>query len=137
MLRVHFEIAQREVYPTAMGLLEQWPAQQVQTIDEMVHTENLPLADLIRVTDMVVTLEADAIVPVLSQAQEVPERRRLGKVFRMRRDALLRSLKGSHRRQPSQIELYEMARRAGVQQRSKMTQAQLHQAISSRDISGH
>jgi hypothetical protein len=58
----------------------------------------------------------------------------MGKVFRMRRDANLRSGHDGSRRRRSQTELYEMARRAGVEHRSRMTQAQLQAALEARGL---
>ncbi len=49
--------------------------------------------------------------------------------FRTRRDALLRSTLLTSRRQRSQTELDEIARRAGVPNRSRMTQAQLQAEV--------
>ena len=71
------------------------------------------------------------IVALLEQLG-LDERRRLGKVFRIRRDAQLRGSSSGSRRRRSQTELYEMARRAGVEHRSRMTQAQLQAAIEAR-----
>ena len=65
-----------------------------------------------------------AVLPALVAMLPIAERRRMGKVFRIRRDAALRSAHSRQHRQLSQTELYELARRAGLEHRSTMTQAQ-------------
>jgi hypothetical protein len=54
----------------------------------------------------------------------------MGKVFRIRRDAVLRGGHARQHRQRSHTELYELARRAGLENRSTMTQAQLQAAVA-------
>ena len=71
-----------------------------------------------------------AVLPALVAMLPIAERRRMGKVFRIRRDAVLRSAHSRQRRQLSQTELYELARRAGLEHRSTMTQAQLQAAVA-------
>jgi hypothetical protein len=73
--------------------------------------------------------EAAAVLPRLADLP-INERRRIGKVFRIKRDGALRGAGPATRRQRSQTELYELARRAGVEQRSRMTLAQLEAAVS-------
>ena len=57
------------------------------------------------------------------------ERRRMGKVFRIRRDSVLSGSAPSQRRSRSHSELYELARRAGLHHRSRMTLAELTAAV--------
>lgn len=135
-LRIHLDVANREVYPTAKVLTVRWPGDQLERVEAMVLSEDGTSEELIEAAEMLISAESEVVVPALLHGQDVPERRRLGKVFRLRRDAMARSMKGSHRRQPSQTELYELARRAGVEQRSKMTQAELQQAITTREANG-
>jgi hypothetical protein len=80
-------------------------------------------------TRSLVELESDRVLPALL-ALPLDERRRMGKVFRIHRDRSLRQTVPPVRRQRSQTELYELARRAGVEQRSRMTQSQLEEAVS-------
>lgn len=83
---------------------------------------------LIAAVEEVQRYEFDEVLPALA-GLAIEDRRRIGKVFRIRRDAALRSFGTSRRRPPSQPELYELARRAGVEQRSRMNAAQLHAAV--------
>jgi hypothetical protein len=83
---------------------------------------------LIALVEQVRQYEEEHVLPAL-EGLLIEDRRRIGKVFRIRRDAALRSFGTSRRRPPSQPELYELARRAGVEQRSRMTAAQLHAAV--------
>lgn len=136
VLRVHFDVAAREVYPSVIDLAPAWPDDRVNAVGQVIMTDEVTAPDLIGAAGELISVESDVVVPVLQEGKDVDERRRLGKVFRLRRDAQVRALNRSHRRQPSQTELYEMARRAGVQQRSKMTQAQLQQAIAGQHRTG-
>ena len=92
--------------------------------DEMVSREALE-----QTTRVLVDAERADMLPVLSGRVPVAERRRMGKVFRMRRDSVLRGTQARSYRQRSQTELYELARRAGVEHRSTMTQSQLQAAV--------
>ena len=91
--------------------------------------QNAEAAQLIEHLAQVRSFEEADVVPALAR-RPLEERRRIGKVFRIRRDAALRSFGTSRRRPPSQPELYELARRAGVEHRSRMTAAQLHAAVA-------
>ncbi len=84
---------------------------------------------LARAATDLIEAEASAVLPRLAELA-LNERRRIGKVFRIKREGALRSAGSTTRRQRSQTELYELARRAGVEQRSRMTLAQLEAAVS-------
>jgi hypothetical protein len=84
---------------------------------------------LSRAASAVVEAETSIVLPRLADLP-INERRRIGKVFRIKRDGALRGAASTTRRQRSQTELYELARRAGVEQRSRMTLAQLEAAVS-------
>jgi len=93
--------------------------------DESVGREEL--AQVVR--GLVEAERSDVMLALVAQVP-IAERRRAGKVFRMRRDAVLRADQSRHNRQRSQTELYELARRAGVEHRSTMNQAQLQEAVA-------
>ena len=73
--------------------------------------------------------EEEALLPLLESDVPLTERRRMGKGFRLVRDATLRAVHTGQRRVRSQTELYEVARRAGLERRSRMTQAELQFAV--------
>jgi hypothetical protein len=73
--------------------------------------------------------ERVTLVPVLERHVPIAERRRAGKVYRIHRDAAVRALSGPTRAARSRTELYEMARRAGIEHRSRMTQRELQDAV--------
>lgn len=77
----------------------------------------------------VVAREDRDVIPQLESELPILERRRAGKSFRIVRDSALRGRHPSSRRVRSQSELYALARRAGLEQRSRMTQAQLQRAV--------
>lgn len=78
---------------------------------------------------IVVRREEEDFIPRLEQDVPILERRRAGKSFRVVRDSALRGSHPSSRRVRSQSELYALARRAGLEQRSRMTQVQLQRAV--------
>jgi len=84
---------------------------------------------LAEVARRLVEAEQAQVLPVLEERVPLPERRRMGRVFRIRRDAVLRAAHAHPHRQRSQTELYELARRAGLEHRSTMTQSQLQAAV--------
>jgi hypothetical protein len=131
VLRAHMLAATAEIYPSAVKVNPaNWPADRLTEVRTLLERE--PRADEVtHAAEVLVTAEAEHVLPLL-ESLEVTARRRLGKVFRIRRDALVRASGNSHRRRRSQTELYEAARRAGVEHRSRMTQAQLHAAIEAR-----
>lgn len=77
----------------------------------------------------VVDREERDVIPQLEAEVPILERRRAGKSFRSVRDSALRGSHPSSRRVRSQSELYALARRAGLEQRSRMTQVQLQHAV--------
>lgn len=78
---------------------------------------------------VLVEFEASEVLSALL-ALPIEDRRRMGKVFRIHRERTLRHARPAVRRQRSQTELYELARRAGLEQRSRMSQSQLEEAVS-------
>jgi hypothetical protein len=118
-LSAHLAATSTEVYP------------RVRRDGPGILPEALATADarrLIALAEDVRSYEESEVLPAL-EALLIEDRRRIGKVYRIRRDVALRSFGTSRRRPPSQPELYELARRAGVEQRSRMTAAQLHAAV--------
>jgi hypothetical protein len=136
-LHAHMLAATAEIYPTAARLCppDDWPGRTLAEIRVVAEAESVDPTDLQSATDALVRVESDVVIPVLDAALEVPARRRLGKVFRIRRDAAARNSQASHRRHRTQTELYEVARRAGIEHRSRMTQAELQAALEARGIS--
>ena len=132
VLRAHIVAASAEVYPTAatLGPPSQWPAEAIAGVRQQAESGRPTRSELAAAADGLIGVEL--YVMSLLEGLELTDRRRLGKVFRIRRDALLRSAGNASRRRRSQTELYEVARRAGVEHRSRMTQAQLQAAIDAR-----
>jgi hypothetical protein len=94
----------------------------------------IPEPELADAARDLVEAEAVVVLPALAEGVPLPERRRLGKVYRTRRDARMRAVPRPRRRELSQTELYELARRAGIQHRSRMTQAELVAALDDRGV---
>ncbi len=134
-LRAHVLAATAEIYPAAAkaGDPLDWPAEQLTEVRTLVEREHVEQPEAVRAAEVLIAAEEDRVVPIL-QGMELGQRRRLGKVFRIRRDALARNPLAGRRRRRSQTELYELARRAGVEHRSRMTQAQLQEAIEQRGL---
>jgi len=132
-LRAHVLAAAAEVYPTAAqkSTANGWPAQEFAEIRKAAEANTISADELVRAVEDLVDAEMQFVVPAV-ESLELNARRRMGKVFRMRRDANLRNGDPGSRRRRSQTELYEMARRAGVEHRSSMTQAQLQEALEAR-----
>jgi hypothetical protein len=132
VLRAHVLAATAEVYPTAASVDQpsQWPAGDLARLRRVVESTHPARPELAAAADELIAVEQYVIG--LLHGLDVADRRRLGKVFRIRRDALLRNPSTGSRRRRSQTELYELARRAGVAHRSRMTQAQLQAAIDAR-----
>ena len=122
-----------EVYPTAAqrSITNDWPAEEFADIRKVAEATEIGADELIRAAKELVGAEVRFVLPAV-ESLELNVRRRMGKVFRMRRDANLRNGDSGSRRRRSQTELYEMARRAGVEHRSSMTQAQLQEALEAR-----
>ena len=91
------------------------------------------------VAGSVITREAEALLPRLDREVPLAERRRMGKGFRLVRDAALRGSHPTSRRARSQSELYEVARRAGLERRSRMSLVELQHAVEAweREAPGH
>ena len=131
-LQAHVTAAVAEVYPVV-----RWssPSSQeglqyaVQMVGAALVDEAVAPEELAQVARSLVEVERSAVLLVLATHLPIAERRRMGKVFRMRREAVLRSAHARQNRQRSQTELYELARRAGLEHRSTMTQAQLQAAV--------
>lgn len=136
-LRAHVLAATAEIYPVAAKSSDpqSWPSQQLTDVRMTLEDDHPGQAEVIGAAEVLVTLEQEHVIPVL-ETMELFQRRRLGKVFRIRKDAALRAAASSGRRRRSQTELYELARRAGVEHRSRMTQSELQAAIESRGLQG-
>lgn len=130
-LIAHLSAASSEVYSGAVASgNRQWANVAGRTLLEALKARNLTTEELKQAAETVVQAEVSEVLPALEAKYPVAERRRMGKVFRIRRDVVLRSEGVSKHRQLSQTELYEQARRAGVEQRSRMTQAELQSAVA-------
>ena len=131
-LQGHLTAAEGEVYPVVRSSSSPDQAALLHAV-EMVRAalgdEAVARDELADVARSLVEVERSAVVLTLAAQLPIAERRRMGKVFRMRRDAVVRSAHASQNRQRSQTELYELARRAGLEHRSMMTQAQLQSAV--------
>jgi len=120
----HVEAMAVEVNPALPENLDNWQARQEQL-------KACPDAGLVDAAQLAVALERDQILPLL-QELPVSARRRLGRAFRIRRAALDRTHAQAAARRRSAAthsELYELARQAGIQQRSRMTKAELLRAV--------
>lgn len=136
-LAAHVRVLLAEVFPRVAGregaggvedgplgpALAEWSL-HLQAIDGGLAPDRLP-----ELAEAVLEMEDRLLVPVLDRVP-LAERRRLGKAFRIRREAELRSA-GKGRRERSRTELYEVARRLGVEQRSRMSHVQLKAAVES------
>jgi len=89
-----------------------------------------------RLAQTLVSREEHEVVPMLETSLPILERRRAGRSFRLVRDAVMRGNHPSSRRIRSQAELYALARRAGLEQRSRMTQVELQRAVEAWERSG-
>lgn len=133
-LYAHMSAATGEIYPTTARLAgSAWPAARAAQISSAAESE--APETLQQAAGALARFEEEHVLPLLEERLELEARRRLGKVFRMRRDAAARSASTSRRRHRTQTELYELARRAGIEHRSRMTQAELQAAIEARGIS--
>ncbi len=134
-LKAHLQAAATDVYPSvARGVKDlAWPAQRIDSLREALEHEQ-PAEVLVAIADEIRHIEESVVLPAVRERLELQSRRRLGKVFRIKRDAHLRTLKKGPRRQLSQTELYEVARRAQVENRSRMTATELLAAINARGI---
>jgi hypothetical protein len=132
-LVAHLVAAEAEVYscqraPDPPDLADLRDA--VERVDAALGSGAAERAELALVARGLGDVERGGGLPVLAARLPIAERRRMGRVFRIRRDAVLRGAHSRPNRQRSQSELYELARRAGVERRSTMTQAQLQAAVA-------
>lgn len=135
-LYAHLIAATAEIYPTAARLCpgDAWPGEALAAARVVAEDPRTGTDELSAAARGLVRTETEVVLPALEQRLEVGARRRMGKVFRLRRDAAARNAATTRRRHRSQTELYEMARRAGIEQRSRMTQAELQAAIEARGL---
>jgi hypothetical protein len=82
---------------------------------------------VLSVVEALLTVEQQSLLPWLAESTSVDDRRRLGTLYRVRRDMAARA--PASRPGLTRTELYERARRAGVENRSRMTQAELGAAV--------
>jgi hypothetical protein len=132
-LRAHLIAAEEEVYPFVRSSPSKHQAGLLHAVDLVgaaLEDEVVAREELAQVALSLVEAERCALLLALATQLPIAERRRMGKVFRMRRDAVLRTAHARQNRQRSQTELYELARRAGLEHRSTMTQAQLQVAVA-------
>ncbi len=94
-------------------------------VDDDKHDGLVPSAQAL------VLVEQRTLLPWLEQNTSVDDRRRLGTLYRVRRDMVART--PLQRPSLTRTELYERARRAGVENRSRMTQAELAAAVEARE----
>jgi hypothetical protein len=136
-LEAHLTAASTEIYPTAARSCapDQWPAEALAGIRTVAEDHEPDQEAIVAAVHGLLDIETGIVLPALEARLELPARRRMGKVFRLRRDAALRHATTSRRRHRTQTELYELARRAGIEQRSRMTQAELQAAIEERGLS--
>lgn len=129
-LAAHLGAASAAAYtvPAAQPLLPTLDRMATE-VSEVLSRSRRTRADLAHAARVLVEVERERLLPALDGGVPIGERRRMGKVFRIRRDTLLRGAPKPSRRTRSQSELYEVARRAGVEHRSRMTQAQLQAAV--------
>ena len=99
-LRAHVLAAAAEVYPTAAqkSTANGWPAQEFAEIRKAAEANTISADELVRAVEDLVDAEMQFVVPAV-ESLELNARRRMGKVFRMRRDANLRNGDPAGRRQ--------------------------------------
>jgi hypothetical protein len=132
-LLAHLAAAEEEVYPLLRPSSDADMADlrtAIERVRAVLGDGSVVREELAQVARALVEAERATVLPALAASYPIAERRRMGKVFRIRRDAVLRGAHSRQHRQLSQTELYELARRAGLQHRSTMTQAQLHAAVA-------
>jgi hypothetical protein len=135
-LRAHVRAAAEEVLPPLLG-----PAGRagpgvgaslqdaLDRVTGALEPEPVPRQRLAGAARELVEVERAVVLPAVASLLHLPERRRMGTMFRLRRDTVLGAGHSRRHRAPSQTELYELARRAGVEQRSTMSQTQLLAAV--------
>jgi hypothetical protein len=125
-LSSHVSAARSEIVPAVSG----WPgcSTWVSALDEAADQQTEALLPAV---EALVQVEEHSLLPWLQQELSVADRRRLGTLYRVRRDTVARPLLA--RPSLSRTELYERARRAGVVHRSRMTQGELQAAVEARE----
>jgi hypothetical protein len=127
-LAAHVEAVGTVVYPPVASRAD--PDQLRPALSAVAaHLENPSRTGLAESACALVEVESSTVIPALA-ALPIADRRRMGKVFRIHQERRLRHAAPLVRRQRSQTELYELARRAGLARRSRMTQSQLEEAVS-------
>jgi hypothetical protein len=118
----HVAAGRSELLPSLAG----WPdvARWEALLDEAGDASD---AQLLVVVEGLLTLEATGLLPWVADSTTLDDRRRLGTLYRVRRDMAART--PASRPGLTRTELYERARRAGVENRSRMTQAELRAAV--------
>jgi hypothetical protein len=132
-LQAHLAVAAEGVYPVVRSSSPEGSANlliAVERVGVALRDEAVGREELAELARILVEAERSDVLLVLAAQLPIVERRRMGKVFRMRREALLRAAPPRQHRRLSQTELYELARRAGLEHRSTMTQAQLQAAVA-------
>lgn len=128
-LSAHLSTATEEVYSALPATPEPGLLRVIDRVTSVLEDEGATGEVLADVARDLVAVEKELVVPPLLENVPIAERRRMGKVFRIRRDSALNRGPGRPHRQLSQSELYEQARRAGIEHRSRMTLAQLQEAV--------
>jgi hypothetical protein len=128
-LSAHLAAASEDVYPALPGTPDPELLRTVDQVSSALEDETANGEVLAAAARDLVAAEQESVVPPLLEQVPVSERRRMGKVFRIRRDAALSREPGRPHRHRSQSELYELARRAGVEHRSRMTLSHLQDAV--------
>jgi hypothetical protein len=132
-LQAHLAAAAEDVYPFLRSSSSPGSANLVHAVERVgaaLHDAAVGREELALVAHALVEAEQSDVLLVLATQLPIAERRRMGKVFRIRRDGVLRGAHSRQLRQLSQTELYELARRAGLKHRSTMTQVQLQAAVA-------
>lgn len=128
-LGAHAAAAAEAVYPAGSTGTAADPALQ-QVLAEVAAQGEHPTRDAVAEGAVaLVAIERAQVIPDL-EFLLIGDRRRIGKLFRILRERHLRHFTSTVRRQRSQSELYEVARRAGLEHRSRMTLSQLEAAVS-------
>ena len=132
-LRAHTRAASELYSSVGPGIQDGAAAATLADVRQSAENDAAGVNELVRAVVVLVASERENLIVGL-EALQLPVRRRLGKVFRMLRDAELRESATAARRRRSQTELYELACRARIEKRSQMTQVQLQRALEQRGI---
>lgn len=116
-LHAHVAAAEAEVYPTLRSSGSPNVSDLLHAVERVAGALDdtaITREELAEVAQDLVAAERSAVLLFLAAQMPIGERRRMGRVFRKRRDAALRVTQGHHHRNVSQTELHELARRAGL-----------------------